>query len=1052
MVGEFLGEPDEYNLSVLRKFCSVYDTSEMSLDESLRNFLGRFALPKEGQKIERILEHFSEVFYEQHETGTCRTSEAVFVLAVGIVMLNTDLHNPQIEKKMTLERFISQFKGVNDGKDFDPEYLKQTYANIRSNPIMDVQLAAQMEGAKPAEERSAQLFSAFSSKRDRKSAMYTTDISKVSSNVKSLLAGVPPDAGTGKALFPTSIDHVKPMFLICWGQLLASFSMQFEQRSVDPTDQKSLEILKLCIEGITVGIHIAAHFELHTERESYMRGLCAMTRISSKKSPTPGAGGIIQEKNILAIRALLKVPLSDAECLFGSWLPYLRIVSEVEHYRSLGVQLRRSQNANKSDESMDEDHLVARSISVNIEEQAIHKIISRASAISQAGLKEFSAHLCTVALEEVNLPSPRRFLLEKTVEIASENMGPRLLCLWKDTSKLLVAVGTHQNPDIAEYGIDALRQLVTKSIAKEELLKCKIQPELLLPFHGVMSSSLPSKQVRDLILICMSQLVEARPHFIGPGWPVLMKILIASVTKYKETTALETVSEIMTKVLGQGALESVIPYLPEVIDCIVFLIQNYSKTPELSKRFATKLANLPADIAGCQPDNGSVESTWENVFAAFSYLILLPIPEIRTHCVTELGRSLAAAIGSKSTFPDSAWCLYTTEFAVDSVLRPLGCGTVAINKAEKYRHFSNNEITGPIDTVSSEVFGSEVLPKILDNWFTIPLTSVSLAARSQVHLSHLIAVLCNLCKRDSKQYVVHSIGKLEAILTSKHVTNLLDEEGWHIIVEHIRCLFKEAILRTALLKRFSTSPSEEDEEDPITEFPDNFDLCPAELDEIRSENENSWVAILYGHEEGTSLSYYAEEHVIVSDLIVRYIRQAGLLALFEKLLTSTDVLVDWTKLSSPLHSDDFLNLFSCLKHCHATAKVFFSEDFDRWRKNLQPETLEMVRRRRSKALQLNMIILFDGYNAENKVISDHARASLLPDALLLVKDYYGSSERSCLEQPLTSVASHLLDLKDDDFRAVQDVFYAPLCRCLELEGSADVRKEIVRFLLRAHPT
>ena len=1053
MVGEYLGELEDYNLSVLHEFCSIYDMSEMSLDEALRNFLSRFALPKEGQKIERILEHFSDAFYEHHPTGTCRTGEAVFVLAVGIVMLNTDLHNPQIEKKMTVTRFIAQFKGVNDGEDFDAQYLKKTYSNIRSNPIMDVQLAAQMEGVKVTEERSGQLFSAFSSKRDRKAANYVSDMQKVSSHVRSLLAGVPTDLSNGEALFPTSPEHVKSMFGVCWAPLLAAFSLQFEQRSTDPNDQNTIEILKLCIDGITAGIHIASHFEFHTERESYMRSLCTMTKISSKKSPIPGSKGLIQDKNILAIRALLKVPLTDAELLLGSWLPYLRIVSEVEYYRSLGVQLRRSQNVNKHDDAIDEEHLIARAVSVNVEEHAIHKIISHTSSISQAGLKEFAEHLCTVALEEINLASPRRFLLEKTVEVVSENMGPRLLAVWKYTSKLLVAVGTHQNSDIAEYGVDSLRQLVVKSITKEELLQCKIQPELLLPFHGVMSSSLPSKQVRDLVLRCVLQLVEARPQFICSGWPVVMKILTASITRHKDTTAIEVVADIMSKVLSVGILESVIPYLSDVVDCVVFLIQNCNRTPEISKSFATLLSNLPLEVASCQPDNGAVESAWDSVFTAFSYLILLPDTDIQKHCIAVFGNTLSSAMTSKQTFPDSAWSTFATTFAVDSVLRPLDYGTISLRKAESFRHFVNNEITGHIEVVTSDVFGSSILSSVLDSWFVHPLSTVQLSGRSQIHLSHLVAVLCKLCKRDSMKHIHLSVEKLEVVLCSKSVVGLLDEEGWHVITEHLRNLFKHSVLRTTLLKRFSTSSEEEDDcVNNQSEFPDNCDLCPAEVDTLRADDENSWAAILYGHEEGASLSYYAEENVVISDLNLRYARQAGILSVLEKLLASNDVLVDWTKTDSPLHHEDYLHLFECVKYCHSTAKVFFSESFDRWRRNLQPETLEMVRRRRSKAVQLNMVLLFKGYSAENKQLSDHARTSLLPDALLLVNDYFHSSERSCLEQPLTSVASHLLDLNNEDFKVISDVFYAPLCRCLELDGSGEVRKAIVQFLLRAHPT
>lgn len=38
-------------------------------------------------------------------------------------MLNTDLHSPQIRKRMTIEDYGKNLKGVNDKEDFSPEYI-----------------------------------------------------------------------------------------------------------------------------------------------------------------------------------------------------------------------------------------------------------------------------------------------------------------------------------------------------------------------------------------------------------------------------------------------------------------------------------------------------------------------------------------------------------------------------------------------------------------------------------------------------------------------------------------------------------------------------------------------------------------------------------------------------------------------------------------------------------------------------------------------------------------------------------------------------------------
>lgn len=65
------------------------------------------------------------------------SADAVFILAFSTIMLNTDLHNPQIamNKKMTKEEFIKNNRGINDGADLPKEYLEAVYHEIKGKQI-----------------------------------------------------------------------------------------------------------------------------------------------------------------------------------------------------------------------------------------------------------------------------------------------------------------------------------------------------------------------------------------------------------------------------------------------------------------------------------------------------------------------------------------------------------------------------------------------------------------------------------------------------------------------------------------------------------------------------------------------------------------------------------------------------------------------------------------------------------------------------------------------------------------------------------------------------
>lgn len=79
----------------------------------MRELLETFRLPGESQQIARITETFASIYFAagpgellsksfQHarlsviSIAEIKSEDAVYVLAYSVIMLNTDLHNPQI--------------------------------------------------------------------------------------------------------------------------------------------------------------------------------------------------------------------------------------------------------------------------------------------------------------------------------------------------------------------------------------------------------------------------------------------------------------------------------------------------------------------------------------------------------------------------------------------------------------------------------------------------------------------------------------------------------------------------------------------------------------------------------------------------------------------------------------------------------------------------------------------------------------------------------------------------------------------------------------------
>lgn len=148
LLGDFISRPDQ--LDVLRAFMHLMDFEgvrftlplaslppthsgrltiardktlpQKIICDAMRELLEAFRLPGESQQIARITETFAEVYFAT-KPPEIRSQDATYVLSYSVIMLNTDQHNSQVRKRMDLEAYSRNLRGVNDGQDFDPQYL-----------------------------------------------------------------------------------------------------------------------------------------------------------------------------------------------------------------------------------------------------------------------------------------------------------------------------------------------------------------------------------------------------------------------------------------------------------------------------------------------------------------------------------------------------------------------------------------------------------------------------------------------------------------------------------------------------------------------------------------------------------------------------------------------------------------------------------------------------------------------------------------------------------------------------------------------------------------
>ena len=120
----------------MHAYIDALDFTGLELDEALRLCISRFRIPGEAQKIDRIMEKFAEIFCINNR-GVFPSADTAYVLSYSIIMLQTNLHNPNIkpEQKMKKHQYFVQNRGIASGRDLSDDYLGGIFDRVLATPF-----------------------------------------------------------------------------------------------------------------------------------------------------------------------------------------------------------------------------------------------------------------------------------------------------------------------------------------------------------------------------------------------------------------------------------------------------------------------------------------------------------------------------------------------------------------------------------------------------------------------------------------------------------------------------------------------------------------------------------------------------------------------------------------------------------------------------------------------------------------------------------------------------------------------------------------------------
>lgn len=64
-----------------------------------------------------------------------KSTNALYTFTYSLILLNTDLYNKTVKKKITFEEFVNMVKNINDGENLSEDLLRSCYNNVSKAEI-----------------------------------------------------------------------------------------------------------------------------------------------------------------------------------------------------------------------------------------------------------------------------------------------------------------------------------------------------------------------------------------------------------------------------------------------------------------------------------------------------------------------------------------------------------------------------------------------------------------------------------------------------------------------------------------------------------------------------------------------------------------------------------------------------------------------------------------------------------------------------------------------------------------------------------------------------
>jgi len=640
MIGDYLGEEEEFTSSVMHAYVDSMSFSDMRFDKAIQAALLDIHLPRQPQKIDRIIEKFAERYYKQNPR-LFKTADTVYVLAYAVITLKDDIQNPEIWPKPSKADFVQMNMSSDAVEQAPQELLEDIYDSIVQGEIVHDD-EAKREHVRSGEKhslssilnlRGAQRRALKGAKEERDELLQFRQRTLVERG------------GLKEEMFLTaeSEDLAGSMLEAVGWPLLAAFSVTME-------DSENKSAILLCMEGFRLGIQLTKMLGMDVMRYAFLTSLVRFTFLHAPRE--------MKSKNVEALKMLLALCQDEPEALKDTWNAVLECLSRLEYLTST--------LASSNILMLGGNQISRHSLLLSLTELAgnpTEQVFVNSVKLPSDAVVEFCTALCGVSHDELQQNPPRLFSLTKLIEISYYNsLRIRMVwgSIWAVLSPHFVTAGCQSDDEIAVYVINALQQLTIKCLERPELANFTFQERILKPFVLTMGMS-KSPRIRALIVDSIIQLIKSKIGSLKSGWRSVFMVFTMAADDNVEAisdSAFESVEQVILEhqVLGDCFVDCV--------TCLIAFANNKISSRTSLKAIALlricedRLADgtvvqgsIQRDTAN-QVDGEIAEHYWFPMLSGLSDLTSDPRTEVR-NCALEVLFDLLKVRGQ--SFSGSFW-------------------------------------------------------------------------------------------------------------------------------------------------------------------------------------------------------------------------------------------------------------------------------------------------------------------------------------------------------------------------------------------------------------